>query len=222
MKPLLLTLMVMGCTCAHIAQTQPPKEESPFESAEAQFVTEVIIPYPSIASGTVVLDAVLSDTGIVQKVEVRRDIGSITEPAVTAVKQWQFSPAMFEGKAIASRVPVAVTVRPRVFYADQVPLPPLKPQSEAAVQAEFQPAEVIRAMFPNSAGGAVTVVLEANVSETGKVEKVRVLRDVPTATAAAAAVVGKWRFMAATYNGKPVPSRIILAFVFKAPGDPVP
>jgi hypothetical protein len=174
----------------------------------------------------VVLDAVIDETGKVQKVEVRRDIVSITEPAVNAVKEWQFSPATFEGKAIASRVPVAVNVRPRLYYVDQVPLPALIPQTDAAIQAEFQSADVIRAVFPyhpvNNDSDAVTVVLEVALNSAGKVEKVKVLSDVPPATAEAVAVVGDWRFMPATLNGHAVPSKIILVFVFRAPFSSYP
>jgi outer membrane biosynthesis protein TonB len=78
---------------------------------------------------------------------------------------------------------------------------------------------VLHAEFPNSPGwslqGVPTVVLEVTLSAKGEVEETSVLRDIPSVTPQALAVVGSWRFMPATWNGHPVPSKIILAFVFR-------
>jgi hypothetical protein len=152
-------------------------------------------------------------------VEVRRDIPSLTEPAVSAVEGWTFSPASLEGRAMASRVPVAVTYRPALWYTDPVPLPALIPQTEAAIQAEFQPAVVTHSAFPRYPADAViagSVVLEVTLSAKGKVEgEAKVLRDLPPLTEQAKAVVADWRFMPAAYNGKPVDSKIVMAFVFR-------
>lgn len=221
MNRLILALIILGSSPVVWAQTDTATEEPPFEAAEALSVTDVTIPFSSIASGTLVLDAVVSDTGKVRTVEVRRGIVSLTEAAVSAVQGWTFAPATFAGKAVASRVPVAVTVRPALDVVQPMPLPALKPQTEAAIQAQFQPAEVLHAAFPSYSGEnavyPVTVVLEVALSARGKVKEVKVLRDVPGATDDAEAVVGDWRFMPATWNGHPVPSNIVLAFVFRPP-----
>jgi hypothetical protein len=220
MKRLLLSVMVLGSAQALIAQTETVNEEPPFQPAETLSITDITIPIRSIASGVVVLDALVSETGNVQRVEVRRDIVSLTAPAVSAVQEWKFSPAKLAGRAIASRVPVAVSVRP-AGYAAPTPLPALIPKSESAIQARFQPAEVLHAVFPNYPANnvvfAVTVVLEVTLSVTGKAENVNVLRDVPPATAEVVPVVGEWRFMPATLNGHPVPSKVVLAFVLRPP-----
>jgi outer membrane biosynthesis protein TonB len=103
------------------------------------------------------------------------------------------------------------------MLAAAVPLPTLVPQSEAAIQASFQPAEVLRVAFPKYPSTTVaigTVVLEITLSETGKAGEVKVLRDIPPLTEEAKAAVGDWQFMAATLNGDPVRSKIVLAFVF--------
>lgn len=222
MKRLLLAMMVLGSAQALTAQTETVRVKPPFQPAETLSVTDITVPNHSIASGFVVLDAIISETGKIQGVEVRRDIASLTEPAVSAVEDWKFSSATFAGKAIASRMPVAVTFRP-AGYANLIPLPALKPQTDAAIQAEFQPAEVLHAAFPNYPATnvlfPVTVVLEVTLSVTGKAEDVKVLRDVPPATAMVVPVVGNWRFMPATFNGHPVPSKIVLAFVLRPPGN---
>lgn len=222
MKRLLLAMMVLGSAHALIAQTEAPKEKPPFQSAETLSVTDIPALNSCAAIGTVILNALITETGEVQKVEVRRDIGCLTQLAVHAVEDWKFSPATLAGKAIASRMPVAVTFRPPSPFADPVPFPALIPQSEAAIQAEFQPAEVIHAEFPKyttSTFAAGAVVLEVTLNEKGEAGEAKVLRDLPPFTDEAKAVVGEWRFMAATFNGKPVPSKIVLAFVSPPPAS---
>ena len=221
MKILLLAMMVLGSVHALSAQTEAPKEKPPFQSAETLSVTDIPLPIFCAMDGTVVLNALLSETGEVQKVEVRRDLACFTQTAVHAVDEWKFSPATLAGKAIVSRIPVAVTFDPPIPYADHVPLPTLIPQSAGAIQAEFQPAEVIHAEFPKYATGTIfaagAVVLEVTLSEKGEAGEVKVLRDLPPYTEGAKAVVGQWRFMAATFNGRPVQSKMVLAFVSTPP-----
>jgi hypothetical protein len=225
-KRILLALAVLASTQALSPQTDAPRESPSFEPAEVLSVTDLTVPIASMASGTVVLDAVLNDKGEVQKVENRRRIPSLTEAAVSSLEGWKFSPAMIEGKAVASRIPVAVTVRPALQFVEPIPLPPLEPQTDAQIQAEFQPAEVLHAVIPTYSGNnavySVTVVLEAALSESGKVKNLKVICDAPGASSDAVAAVADWRFMPATLNGHPVPSKIVLAFVFRPPSAWLP
>ncbi|MGD0222745.1 MAG: energy transducer TonB [Terriglobia bacterium] len=218
---LLLVIAVLANTLALAAQTEAESDKSPFHPAETASVTDITVPVAG--NGTVVLDALITDKGEVQKVELRRDIASLTPLVVQAVQDWKFSPATLDGKAVASRMPVAVTFRPPGSAAP-VPLPALTPQSDAAIQAEFQPAEVTRAVFPRYPDTTVVagaVVLEVTLSEKGEAENVKVLRDLPPLTDEAKAVVGSFRFMAATFNGKPVGSKIVLAFVSQPLATPL-
>jgi hypothetical protein len=93
MKRLLLAMMILGSVHALIAQTEAPKEKPPFQSAETLSVTDIPLPIFCAMDGTVVLNALLSETGEVQKVEVRRDLACFTQTAVHAVDEWKFSPA---------------------------------------------------------------------------------------------------------------------------------
>ena len=219
MGRLLLAVMLLGNAQALTAQTETENEKSPFRSAEVLSVTDILDSVPSEASGTVVLNALITETGKVERVDVRRDIASLTDVAVSAVESWTFSPATWAGKAVPSRLPVAVTFRPPMWYTDPVSLPALIPQTEAAIQAEFQPVEVTHAAlpkYPADTSVAGSVVLEVTLGAKGNVEEeVKVLRDLPPLTEEAKAVVGDWRFMPAAYNGKPVQARIVLVFVFR-------
>ena len=217
MKPLLLAVVILGVTGSLAAQTEVAKEDLGFHAAEARLVTDIPAAINCSGWGVVVLDALISTTGEVQQVEVRRGVPCFTELAVQTVKSWTFSPATFAGKAVASRVPVAVTFPPPRSVASPLELPPLAPQSAAAIQAEFQPAEVTRAatlpMFESCIGYRSThqapetdhtvlplgfdgytvwcgsLVLEVALDEKGEAEDVKVLRALPTYTEGAPAAV---------------------------------
>jgi TonB family protein len=62
-----------------------------------------------------------------------------------------------------------------------------------------------------------TVALEATISKAGKVGSTKVLRDVPPFTATAIEAVGDWRFIPATWEGRPLDSKVVLAFSFRLP-----
>jgi TonB family protein len=213
---MLLAVMVLGSAHVLTAQTVTLRAKPPFQPAKTLSANDITVPILCAANGTVVLDALITETGKVQGVEVRRDIACLTQHAVRAVEDWRFSPATVAGKSVRSRMPVAVVYCPAGWFAGPVPLPALIPQSEAAIQAELQPAEVTRTAFPKYPDNTVVagaVVLEVTLSEKGEAEEVKVLRDLPPLTAEAEAVVGDWRFTAATFNGSPIRSKIVLAFV---------
>lgn len=213
---MLLAMMVLGSAHVLTAQTVTSRVRPPFQPAETLSAPDFAVPTLCGQNGTVVLDALINGTGKAQEVEVHRDIPCLTQLAVHAVEDWEFSPATLAGKSILSRMPVAFTFCPPFWFADPVPLPALIPQTEAAIQAEFQPAEVTRAAFPKDTFNSAvvgTVALEVTLTETGNAEEVKVLRDLPPLTVEAKAVVANWRFMPATFNGNPVRSKIVLVFV---------
>ncbi len=62
-----------------------------------------------------------------------------------------------------------------------------------------------------------TVVLDVEIDGTGKVEEVRSREDVQSLTSLATVSVKTWKFKPATSEGKPVPSRMAVAFTFNPP-----
>ena len=91
-------------------------------------VTAGEIPYPpdSIASGIVTVSINLEAAGQVQNVQVLRDIPSLTDPTVTAVKTWTFAPGKLEGKPVASSLNVSVVVIPGNLQTQNLDLAPLQ------------------------------------------------------------------------------------------------
>jgi protein TonB len=92
------------------SQAKPaPKFQPPviLQTADAAY------PIKSVAFGTVVLEVHLDAAGEIEDVRVARDIPTLTEQALQAIKRWRFQPATLDGKPVASIVPVAFTfVRP--------------------------------------------------------------------------------------------------------------
>jgi len=69
--------------------------------------------YPAIArqlkiQGTVELEAVVSETGEVSKVEIVSGNPVLTNAAAQAVKHWKFKPFMEDGKAIRVLAPITI------------------------------------------------------------------------------------------------------------------
>jgi hypothetical protein len=217
MKRSLPLFMLIAIGAPLMAQTTADSDQPQFQPAEIVSSHEVAIYTTCTAFGTVVLDALITQEGKPQEVEVRRDIPCRTAQAVDAVQDWKFSPAMVKGKAVASRIMVAVTFCPAGSMEDPISVGTLKSQTDAAIQAEFQPAEVLHGkypLYPMDATAFGTVVLEASLTAKAEIGDMKVVQDLPPFTAHARETVGEWRFMAATDNGNPVPSRIVLAFVF--------
>jgi periplasmic protein TonB len=67
--------------------------------------------YPPIAQsarvqGTVILEAIISDAGLVESVRVLRSVALLDDAAIAAVRQWRYQPALVSG----TPVPVIITV----------------------------------------------------------------------------------------------------------------
>lgn len=216
MKKLLFILMFAGCAHALAAQAESANDKPLFHPAEATAVSDIALPTHCTVSGTVVLEALITEAGTPQSVEVRRDTACLTDLAVEAVKTWKFSPATMGDHTVASRITVAVTFCPPGSFADSAPLPLLRLQSDAAVQARVQAAEVTRAKYPKYPDDSFvegTVVLAVDLDAKGATGDVKVLQDLPPLTAHDQASLDGWAFAPATDNGDPVASKIILAFV---------
>jgi periplasmic protein TonB len=67
---------------------------------------EAVYPVNSVATGTVVIVAVVDRDGQVSKAKVMKSVASLDEPSVRATKQWRFEPARLDGKPIRSKTSI--------------------------------------------------------------------------------------------------------------------
>jgi TonB family protein len=89
------------------------KPEPKFQPPVILETADAVYPIKSVAFGTVVLEVHLTAAGEIEDARVARDIPSLTEPALAAIKHWKFQAATLDGKPVASVVPVAfIFVRP--------------------------------------------------------------------------------------------------------------
>src|SRR5258708_7907565 len=87
-----------------------------------------------------------------------------------------------------------------------------------SAQATFKPAEVISApdiQYPIRSIAAGVVVLDVSLDASGGIAGVHVVRDIPSLTSAATSSIPSWKFSPASLHGKPEPSTMRIAVVFR-------
>lgn len=68
---------------------------------------EAVYPVNSVATGTVVVIAVVERDGRVSEAKAMKSVVSLDEPSLQAVKQWRFEPARLDGKPIRSKTSIS-------------------------------------------------------------------------------------------------------------------
>jgi periplasmic protein TonB len=92
-----------------------PKKVSKSEGMSA--VTAKVAPdYPTVAKqlkieGSVELEALVTENGTVDKVNIVSGNPVLTRPASDAVKRWKFAPFTSDGKVVKVLVPVSITFK---------------------------------------------------------------------------------------------------------------
>ena len=165
--------------------------------------TDVIPTYPEAARGAriqglVILETVISATGLVTDVKVLRSVDPIVDQAaVEAARQWVYTPTVLDGVA----VPVIMTetvnfVMPQpVRVAGNIPRP-TRTQDVAPTYPEGA----------RNAGIQGIVILETELSATGRVTDVKVLRSVdPLVDQAAVEAARQWVYTPTMLDGVAVP-----------------
>jgi len=87
-------------------QTIPP-DASQFTPPQITTASFANYPANSVSQGTVVLDVTVGKAGQVKTVRVIRDVPTLTQQAVAAVKTWQFNAATLRGQPIAAQIVIA-------------------------------------------------------------------------------------------------------------------
>jgi len=86
-----------------------------FQPPDVRSAEYAVYPPNTVASGTVILNVQISPDGSVQDVKLLRGVDPLSSAASKAAKGWQFTPAAYESKPIASHEIVAfVFVRPEI------------------------------------------------------------------------------------------------------------
>lgn len=92
-----------------------PRKVSKAEGLSA--VTSKVAPeYPTIAKqlkiqGEVELEALVTEAGVVEKVNIVSGNPVLTRPASDAIKKWRYAPFTSDGKAVKALVPVSLSFK---------------------------------------------------------------------------------------------------------------
>jgi hypothetical protein len=81
----------------------------------------------------------------------------------------------------------------------------------------FVPANVLTVgaiPYPASSLDAGVVTLSINLDDAGQIGSVAILRDLPSVSGLAISAVHSWTFSAATLDGKPVPSSLVVNIIY--------
>jgi TonB family protein len=208
-------LLLLALARAGLLFARSPKFVAPTVTAASD------IPYPpaSLASGVVTVTVNLDASGQLQGARVLRDIPSLTDPAVTAIKRWTFAPGTLEGSPIPSSLNVHVVFNPAALQTKNLNLPSVQPAPPPNPQGYLPPeiSQATYATYPPNSVATGAVVLEVIVGDSDQVRKVSVIRSVSSLTSPAITAVKSWSFNSGTYEGKAIDSNVIIAFVFRLP-----
>jgi protein TonB len=109
-------LLVLAALAAGICAAQDePKRVTRADGLNAA-TTKVQPDYPPMAKqlkieGPVELEAVVAESGLVEKVTIVSGNPILTRPASDAVKKWKFAPFTADGKAVKALVPISINFK---------------------------------------------------------------------------------------------------------------
>jgi outer membrane biosynthesis protein TonB len=215
------TIVLVALALAFAIETGGQGSDSAkYEPAKAISTGNIAYPPQSSTPGMVTLDVSVDGSGAVQKIVAVRDVPPLTNAAQSAVNGWKFSPAVKSGQPVPGVVRVNVVFNP--FNPGDVsipnkPLPP--PETGGSVSGVFQPPDVRTAnyaVYPPNTVASGTVVLDVRIDPDGSAG-FKVLRGVAVLSTAVTSAIKTWVFVPGTYEGKPVTTHMVVAYVFVSP-----
>jgi protein TonB len=94
------------------------------------------------------------------------------------------------------------------------------PSAKTRTNQRFDPASVVTsvdAIYPLQSVVSGTVLLELSLNKAGKIVDIRVVKGFASLTEPAEQCVRQWSFQPSKLDGKPVSSKIVVAFSFVPP-----
>jgi TonB family protein len=203
-----------------LALAWPNTAQEIYKSPEVASAGDAYVPYQVVLDGLFVLDVFLDGEGAVQGIDALRDPGAMLGAAKTAVRQWKFQSASREGRSAPSRMTVSFLYRPP-NYGNAAAVPPK--QFSPVVPTEhnnYVPIGVLSFAYPAYPVNSVawgSVVVQVTVDNSGEVKGVDFLHGTDVFNNFVSDALKKWRFQAATLDGKSITSKTVIAFAFQPP-----
>jgi TonB family protein len=189
----------------------------------AQAVSAADVPYPlqTAAEGIVAFNVSLDAAGAIRKISVLQGVPPLTAAAEQSLRGWKFAAASQDRSAEDSEMLVVFVFRHAVYIASPSRFTPIFPAKETGeTRTGFIPPGILSiayAGYPASTIASGAVVVQANVKPDGSTGNVSVVRDLQGGFGPLAIKAAKhWQFQAALRDGRPVPSKVVIAFVFSS------
>jgi TonB family protein len=208
------------------AQSNPPQKQPIIiggNAEESRLIYRVEPVYPELArnarvQGKVVLTVITDEEGNVVDVKVVHGHPLLVEAAVTAVKQWKYSPTFLNGKPVPVMATVTVVFR---LDADHNAPAQKQPIGVAGNIAEPRLVHRVEPKYPELAKRARVqgkVILGVTVDEEGNVVDVKVVSGHPWLTDPAVTAVRQWKYAPTLLNGVAVPVMATVTVIFNLDG----
>jgi TonB family protein len=193
-------------------------------TAAGMIISQVQPVYPDEAKaahvqGTVVLRAVISKEGTVEKLNVVSGPPELMVSAIDAVRQWKYKPYLLNGEPTEVSTTININFKLSDTIAAQGQRPTLVEPAPGPVRVYLEPGIEIRPeelagnlirkvepVYPAIAKAAHvqgTVVLRTVIAKTGDVEKVEVISGPPMLTGSAVEAARQWIYKPYLLNGQP-------------------
>lgn len=214
--------ILLACTLAMGSPSEEPSSPARLRTGDVPS-----LPALAVGGGEVFFELAVSREGRVTAVTPLRLTPPFTDAVLTAVREWEFSPAredLAQPEArggspsllpVASRVLVGGIFRPPALLGPTLGRAP-EDVGTASDDTPFPLATSIPP-YPPTAYGAGIVLLEVLVDRSGTVADVRVVHSAPPFDSAAAKTVRDWKFRPARVRGQPAAAFAYIMFGFPVP-----
>lgn len=186
-----------------------------FKPIHVVHVVAPVYPIRSVASGTVILRITITRLGAIDEIFVAQGVPSLTKECERAVRKWTFQPAQVDRRTVKSSTTAAFAFSDSPGAGRPRAIP-----SMPGTIVPFQPVRILSALgaiYPFGGFASGSVIFEVNVGESGAIDRIEVLKGIPSLTEAAERAVRKWKFEPARIDGKVVASSMIASFTFRVP-----
>ena len=190
------------------------------------------IPIQAVSGAEIAVEATVSADGRVSEIAILRDAAPFSEFLASAVRGWQFDPAVDaatttsgQGQAavaetrVASKVLVLGLFRPPALFPGTLGTPPTD-VGRASDAVPYPTTPLTLPVFPPNALMDDVVVVELAVGPEGNVARMRVVRSAAIFDQPALDAVAGLRFRPARVHGRPAPSFAYVVAAFRQPVTP--
>jgi TonB family protein len=202
-KPVLLVLTAIGLA---LQSYEPPAlQNGTVEPVEIM----------TAAAGMVLADLTVSERGMVTNTRLIQDVAPFGDLTRKSIASWRFTPARLDRVATESHVLVIGLYRPPaiLFPVPEVPRAPA-PDDDDSIPF---PTNLVVPPYPPNHIGSESVLVQADVDETGRVTAASALTPSTGFDGSAVSTAREWTFRPAMKDGKAVPSRIFMIVSFRQP-----